>query len=200
MTGCAILVLAAGAASRMRGGDKLLEEIADQPLLRIMLERALCVATGPVLCTLPAPYHPRMRCLDGLRVTPVIVRDAEEGMGDSIRAGVAAMPADCAAVMILPADMPDLSAHDLQIMVQAQQDTPDLILRAVDENGAFGHPVVFPVVYAPQLQALQGDRGARDLLQAHAEAVRAVALPALHATTDLDTPEAWAAWRGNKPS
>lgn len=199
MTGCAILVLAAGAASRMRGGDKLLEEVAGQPLLRIMLERALSVATEPVLCALPAADHPRMRCLDGLRVTPVMVRDAEEGMGASIRAGVALIPANCAAVMILPADMPDLTADDLQTMLQAQQATPDLILRAVDENGRAGHPVVFPIGYAQALRALHGDRGARDVLHAHADAVKTVALPALHATTDLDTPEAWAAWRGSKP-
>ncbi|OZB13387.1 MAG: hypothetical protein B7X55_13005, partial [Rhodobacterales bacterium 34-62-10] len=104
MTPCAILILAAGASSRMRGGDKLLEEVAGQPLLRVMLERALAVAQGPVVCTLPGPDHPRSSCLAGLSVTSVFVLDAAEGMVASIRGGVTALPQGWGAVMILPAD------------------------------------------------------------------------------------------------
>jgi molybdenum cofactor cytidylyltransferase len=46
---------------------------------------------------------------------------------------------------------------------------------------------------------LTGDQGARDLLRAHADDVRAVVLPARHAVTDLDTPEDWANWRAANP-
>lgn len=200
MTGCAILVLAAGAAARMRGGDKLLEPVAGQPLLRLMLQRAVAVARGPVFCTLPAPDHPRMICLDGLDVTPVMVPDAAEGMGASIRAGARALPAGCPAVMILPADMPELDARDLDRMMQAQARHPADILRATDASGGPGHPVIFPARFIPALLRCAGDSGARDVLRAQKADVRAVALPDHHATTDLDTPEAWAAWRARRPA
>ncbi len=195
VAGCAILILAAGAAARMRGGDKLREEVAGQPLLRVMLERALAVATGPVLCTLPGPDHPRMGCLAGLDVTPVMVPDATEGMGASIRAGVSALPPGCAAVMILPADLPDLDSDDLRRMIAAHDTAPDAILRAVDRDGQHGHPVVFPADLFDALQTCHGDSGARDLLRTHKDRIVTIALPAHHATTDLDTPEDWAAWR-----
>ncbi|MFU8880869.1 MAG: nucleotidyltransferase family protein [Rhodobacterales bacterium] len=195
VAGCAILILAAGASSRMRGGDKLLEQVAGQPILRLMLERALRVASGPVLCTLPAPDHPRMACLEGLDVTPVMVPDAAEGMGASIRAGVRAVPADCPAVMILPGDMPELDKTDLRQMVQAHAAQPEAILRATDKTGQHGHPVIFPADLFDDLRACHGDSGARDLLRRHSQRVVTVPLPDLHATTDLDTPEDWAAWR-----
>ncbi len=182
----------------MRGGDKLLELVAGQPLLRLMLWRALDVARGPVICTLPAPDHPRMACLVGLDVTPVMVPDAAEGMGASIRAGIAALPAGCAAVMILPADMPELDSHDLAQMLQAQARHPDAILRGTAADGRAGHPVIFPARFMAELLACAGDSGARDVLRAHPDTVRGIALPAQHATTDLDTPEDWAAWRAHQ--
>lgn len=198
VAGCAILILAAGAASRMRGGDKLLEEVAGQPLLRVMLTRALAAASGPVLCTLPCADHPRMACLAGLDVMPVLVPDAAEGMGASIRAGTLALPPDCAAVMILPADLPDLDSDDLRRMVAAHAAAPQAILRAVDSDGQHGHPVVLPAALFDALQGCQGDSGARDLLRAHSDRIITIPLPAHHATTDLDTPEDWAAWRAKR--
>lgn len=198
VTGCAILILAAGASSRMRGGDKLLEQVAGRPLLRLMLERAVAAGAGPVLCTLPGPDHPRRACLDGLAVTPVLVPDASEGMGASIRAGVSALPDGCDAVMILPADLPELVTPDLHHMLTAWRDSPHAILRATDQTGREGHPVIFPADLFPALIRCHGDAGARDVLRAHAERIIRIPLPGRHATTDLDTPEDWAAWRAER--
>lgn len=198
MAGCAILILAAGASSRMRGGDKLMERIAGQPLLRVMLERAVSVADGPVLCALPDANHPRASCLDGLTVTPVVVVDAAEGMGASIRAGIKALPDKAAAVMILPADLPELTSEDLAMMLTAWREQPQAILRAVDLDGQSGHPVIFPASLFPALGQSRGDTGARDVLHAHGDKVVRVSLPDRHATTDLDTPEDWANWRARR--
>ena len=182
----------------MRGGDKLLEQVAGQPLLRVMLERAVAAAEGSVLCALPGPDHPRSACLGGLTVTPVFVSDAAEGMGASIRAGAAALPADASAVMILPADMPELTADDLRAMLTAHKDAPDAILRAVDRDGIQGHPVIFPADLFPALGTCHGDTGARDVLRSHSDRIMTVSLPDRHATIDLDTPEDWAAWRASR--
>ena len=198
MAGCAILVLAAGASSRMRGGDKLLEEVAGHALLRIVLERAVAAAGGPVLCTLPALDHPRAVCLDGLAVNVVVVPDSAEGMGASIRAGVAAVPGECRAVMILPADMPEITVDDIVLMLSEHATHPDAIMRATDREGMAGHPVIFPADLFPALRAADGDRGARDVLNAHNDRIRQVPLPDRHATTDLDTPEDWDDWRARR--
>ena len=67
------------------------------------------------------------------------------------------------------------------------------IIRATTEDGHPGHPVIFPAALLPEMAALRGDAGARDLLSRHP--VRFLALPGSRAVTDLDTPEDWAAWR-----
>jgi CTP:molybdopterin cytidylyltransferase MocA len=97
--------------------------------------------------------------------------------------------------LVLLADMPEICTTDLEILLAAFQRDPDHILRATAADGAPGHPVVFPNWARAELLALEGDIGAKPVLKAHADAVRHVALPANHATTDLDSPEDWAAWR-----
>ena len=187
----AILIPAAGAARRMRGGDKLLELVQGEPLLRrqARLARALCQT---VIVTLRQEDPARRQVLTGLDICLLPVPQAAEGMAASLRAGAALAKG---AVMILPADMPELEPADLTLMIGAFDQQPDAILRAASADGTPGHPVVFPADLRAQLQDLHGDEGARSVLIRHAARIQLIALPDQHALTDLDTPEAWAAWR-----
>lgn len=196
MSNTAILVLAAGASSRMGGADKLLQLVAGRPLLARVVARA--AATGrAVLVALPGAGHARAAALADTGARPVRVPDAAEGMAASIRAGVADLPTGCGGVMILPADMPDLTTADITAMLDAfdAAPSPRPILRATDAQGTPGHPVVFPRDMFGALSGLRGDAGARVVIAAHRDRLRLLPLPGGHATTDLDTPADWARWR-----
>ncbi|OHC54623.1 MAG: molybdopterin-guanine dinucleotide biosynthesis protein A [Rhodobacterales bacterium RIFCSPHIGHO2_02_FULL_62_130] len=189
----AILILAAGASSRMRGGDKLLEVVDGVPQLARSVQAAL--ATGArVLVALPPDRPARSEALAGFPVDLFIVPDAAEGMAASIRAGVAR--ADGAAgLMMLPADMPELQADDLAAVIAGFDSAPDRIWRGAAMDGRAGHPVIFPAQDFAELATLRGDAGARAVLQANAARINLIALPDQRALIDLDTPEDWAAWR-----
>ncbi|MGK8236056.1 NTP transferase domain-containing protein [Roseovarius sp. MS2] len=191
MGAVAILVPAAGASSRMRGTDKLLEMVRGQPLLRDRVTLAL--GTGcDVAVTLPPEGLARRTALKGLDATLLPVPDAATGMSASLRAGATwAMAEGVTALMVLLPDLPDLTADDMKIMLQVND--YEHIFRACDADGTPGHPVILPARLLPDLAQITGDTGARDLLRTHP--VTPVPLPGQHATTDLDTPEAWAAWR-----
>jgi molybdenum cofactor cytidylyltransferase len=191
-----ILILAAGASSRMRGGDKLLEQVDGVPQLARIARAAL--ATGArVLVALAVDRPARLAALDGLAVVPVMVPDAAEGMAASIRAGVARIDG-AAGLMVLPADMPELQAGDLAAVIAGFASDPDRIWRGAAMDGRAGHPVMFPARDFAALAALRGDAGARALVQG--QGARLIALPDQRALIDLDTPEAWADWRANAAS
>lgn len=188
-----ILILAAGASSRMRGGDKCLEGVAGEPLLPRLTRFAL--GTGcPVVVALPPDRPLRAAAVAGLAVTRVTVPDPAQGMAASLVAGLTAVPVGDA-VMLLLSDLPEIMGDDLRAMLSAQAAHPDRILRGTAADGTPGHPVIFPPDLRAELMALQGDEGARSVIQRHKGRLLPVPLPARHAVTDLDTPEEWAVWR-----
>lgn len=189
-----ILILAAGASSRMRGADKLLEPVGGRPLLAERAQAALA-AGAPVVVALPAREvaPARWRAVEGLGVTSVAVDDAAAGMAASLRAGLTALPADASGVLILLADMPEITPADMRALIDRADG--QAILRGAGADGTPGHPVLFPRRDFAALAQVDGDQGAREVLGRERSRVRLVALPAAHALTDLDTPEDWARWK-----
>lgn len=195
----AILILAAGASTRMRGRDKLMQPIGDQPILRRTAETAL--ATGmPVWVTLPPDAGTRQTALDGLAVRIVPVPDAQLGMSRSLVRGLEAVMATAlvteAGLMILPADMPDFTTEALDGLIQAFRSAPRRIWRGSTAEGQPGHPTIFPRDLWPELARVTGDEGGRSVLSAHRDRLSLLPLPGLMALRDLDTPEDWAAYLG----
>lgn len=188
-----ILILAAGSSSRMRGGDKLLEQVAGEPQLRRIARRAL--ASGcPVRVVLPPDRPLRAAALQGLDLDQTTAADAAEGMAASLRAGAAGWHG---ALMILPADMPEIDTQMIVQMVDLHQKNQASTLRGAS-LGRPGHPVILPADLVPELAQLAGDEGARSLIARHRNRLRLVDLPGAAALTDLDTPEDWAAWRASR--
>lgn len=193
--GPVILLLAAGSSSRMRGADKLLEDVGGgEP----MLARTARIAAGsglPVIVALRGDRPDRARAVAGLAVTPVIVPDPDAGMSASLRAAAAHAPED-APLAICLADMPGITSADLTALVAAFRAAGgDTVVRAASEDGRPGQPVIFPPRLRAALLAVTGDAGGRDILRS--ETVVLVPLPARRALVDLDTPEDFAAWRGS---
>ncbi len=195
---CAILLPAAGASRRMRGGDKLLEQVAGRAVLRVVAKRALS-ASPHVAVTLRPDDTARANTLDGLALERLIVPDADEGMAASLRAGTRwAMALPVSALMIALPDMPDVTATDMRALIADQAHHPDRPLRACDQTQTPGHPTILPRALFATMLELSGDAGARSLLHAHPP--RLHPLPGNRALADLDTPEDWAEWRARSHS
>jgi molybdenum cofactor cytidylyltransferase len=191
-----ILILAAGASSRMRGADKLMQPVAGQPMLRHIAGVAL--ATGHPVTVALSPDHPsREAALNGLAVQRLPIPDAADGMSRALVRGIATLgksgPED--GLMVLPADMPGFTGAALSRLVAAFKTDPNRILRGGTTDGQPGHPVIFPRDLWPDLARVAGDAGGRSVIEANRERVRVIPLPDRMAIVDLDTPEDWAAWR-----
>ncbi|WP_274379278.1 nucleotidyltransferase family protein [Rhodophyticola sp. CCM32] len=188
-----ILLLAAGRATRMRGTDKLLERIDDTPLLTRMAKR--CTSAGVTRVILGPDQTARRAALTDI---PCQIIEAPEGSGmaASIVAGLADMTGSAALITL--ADMPEITAHDLHLMLALHAQSPTSILRAASRDGTPGHPVLFPEDLFPDLRKLVGDTGARAVLNAYTNRTHLIPLKDNRALTDLDTPEDWAAWRATQ--
>jgi len=189
-----ILILAAGQSSRMRGADKLLQDIDGAPLLAHVVARA--AATGhPVITAMPGPQHPRYQVMRDLPTACYDIPDAVEGMSGTLRGAVKRLP-PCDAFMLLLADLPEIETADMNAVFAARLAHPDhLIWRGATHDAKPGHPIVFDAGLRPAFAGLSGDRGGDAVVKAYADQTKLVTLPGNRARLDLDTPEDWAAWR-----
>lgn len=188
------LILAAGQSSRMHHRDKLLEPVHGTPLLR-RIARIACDVSDDVHVALHHNADNRLALLEDLPITPLLTPEAAEGMGGTMRAGVAQLP-DCDAFLLLLSDLPDLTADDLRAVITARETHPDnLIWRGATTTGKPGHPILFDAALRPQFETLQGDTGGEPLVNPLKDQTHLVRFDSDRARLDLDTPEDWANWR-----
>jgi molybdenum cofactor cytidylyltransferase len=193
-------LLAAGASSRMQGRDKLMEPVAGVPVLRRAAEALRASRADATLVVLRPGDEARRAALSGLGATVVENPSAAEGMASSIRAALAALPPEADAVVLAFADMPEVGPDHVDRLIAAfDPEEGRVICRAQTAEGRPGHPVLFGRRFFETLAALDGDRGAREVLAEHADLVENVPTPGAGAGVDLDTPEAWADWRARNP-
>ncbi len=189
----AAIVLGAGRSSRMGGPNKLLAEIAGRPLIRIAVEQALGSRARPVIVV---TGHQRERveaALSGLPVKLVHNPDFADGLGTSLKAGIAALPAEVDGVIVCLGDMPQVDSALIDRLIGALDPDQGALIAVPTIDGKRGNPVAWSRRFFPDLMAVEGDVGARHLIGRYAEAVTEVPLAGTAVLTDVDTPEALAA-------
>lgn len=113
------------------------------------------------------------------------------GMGSSLRAGLEALPANASVVAVGLGDEPLLRSETVARLLEAQRKDPERIAFPVHQ-GKRGHPVLWPARFVPELLAVSGDRGARDLLERHAGDAVAVPVEDAGVRLDIDSPRDYA--------
>lgn len=180
------LVLAAGSGRRF-GADKRRALMADgMPLLAATLAQAQRNFAQVAVVLRPADDPRQLGVPAGVQV--IYCTTAEQGMGHSLAAGIAALHGQPAsAIAILLGDMPWVRSATLQAL-----SAPAAAQRMVFplHAGERGHPVLFGRDFWAPLQALSGDAGAKALLAAHPDAWLGVAVDDLGVLRDVDTPAA----------
>ncbi|WP_353640993.1 molybdopterin-binding/glycosyltransferase family 2 protein [Mesorhizobium sp. WSM2239] len=161
-----IVLLAAGRSSRMGGPNKLMALFEGRPLVRRSTERTLASRAAGVTVVTGHQTDRIRTALSGLDVRIVHNPDFASGLSGSLKRGVASLPADAAGAMIVLADMPGVSAGDLDHLIGAfEKSGGAAIVRAV-HNGKRGNPVILPRSLFHAVSLLEGDTGARHLVEA----------------------------------
>jgi molybdenum cofactor cytidylyltransferase len=187
------VILAAGRSTRMGAVNKLIAEIGGKPLVRIAAEQALASRAKPVLVVTGHEHANVEKALNGLPVRLVHNPDYAEGLGTSLRAGIAAVPNEADGAIICLGDMPQVTAELIDKLIAAFDPERGALVVVPSIDGHRGNPVVWSRRFFNDLMAINGDIGARHLIGAYAEAVVEVPVVGEAALTDVDTPESLSA-------
>ncbi|MGC4190451.1 MAG: nucleotidyltransferase family protein [Thermomicrobiales bacterium] len=188
------IILAAGASTRL-GRPKQLLDLGGKPVIVHVVERALSASldgamvvtggAGEAVAEAVAPYPVRLVPNPAYR----------EGQSTSLIAGLNALPADVDAVVVLLGDQPGIDPADIDAVAARRRDVlmpvPPVVMTAYGSQRS--HPILFGREVFPELLAISGDQGGRDVIRARASDVVAIASVHPEPPLDLDTEEAYRA-------
>ncbi|MFE7570029.1 NTP transferase domain-containing protein [Streptomyces sp. NPDC057539] len=183
------LLLAAGGGRRLGGRPKALLTHRGRPLVEHGARALREGGCGPVRVVLGAAAQ-EVRSRAALPGSTLVDNPRwAEGMGSSLRAGLASLAdTDAAAVVVLLVDQPGIGAAAVARVVGAYR-TPDSLV-AASYDGTRGHPVLFGASRWAEIAAdAEGDRGARAYLRAHESEIVRVECGDIARAYDIDTEE-----------
>lgn len=196
----AAVILAGGLSSRMQGGNKLLADLEGKPILRHVVEHVLASPARPVLVVtghraeeVQAAALAGAAAADGLSFThnPRFA----EGLATSLVAGIRALPEGLDGALICLGDMPDVSARVLDKLISAFNPVEGRAICVPVVGSKRGNPILWGAQFFNQLKGLDGDSGARRLLEQLSDWVCEVDAGEDAVLNDIDTAEALAARR-----
>jgi len=194
----AIVILAAGLSSRM-GANKLLADVAGEPLIRRTVASALNSGGAPVVVVTGHQQTEIHEALAGSNVIYVHNPQYSEGLSSSLRVGIAALPTDVEGTIIILGDMPETPPSLLDRMIASFSPEEGRLICVPVNNGRRGNPVLWARQYFPEMERITGDNGAKHLIGVHDSSVFEVEADDT-AFRDVDTPEALTALRKRLPS
>jgi CTP:molybdopterin cytidylyltransferase MocA len=180
------IVLAAGASQRL-GRPKQLVRWRGDTLIGHAVSNAQALCARRVVVVVGAHRAAIEQALAAQAPALVVNAQWTEGLASSLRAGVAALPSDCAGVLLLTCDQPLVPRTALDTLVQRWSARPDVVVASA-YAGTAGIPAVLPARTFAALRQLSGDTGARAVIRAEGMQVETVPVP--EAAFDVDDEQA----------
>ena len=158
------LLLAAGSASRF-GADKLLHVLPNGVAIGIAAATSLIQALPNSIAVVKPGDSVLIKAFVKLGMKVIENPRADEGMATSLAAGVNAT-SDASGWLIALADMPWIKPATICALAEKLNNGASMVAPMYENQR--GHPVGFSSYWREQLQALTGDKGARDLITKNA--------------------------------
>jgi molybdenum cofactor cytidylyltransferase len=187
------VVLAAGMSTRM-GQFKPLMELGGEMLLhRVLAGLQASGAVGPIIVVTGHRGREVAAAVAEMEMVQTVENKgyAEGEMLSSIRAGLSAVPAGAAGVVLTLADHAAVRAETVGSLVEEfQKSRPPVVLPVY--RGRRGHPLVIAAELLPEIRALGASETLRTVIHRHLSEAKLVAVDDPGVVEDLDTPEDWA--------
>ncbi|HEV3311266.1 MAG TPA: nucleotidyltransferase family protein [Chloroflexota bacterium] len=179
------IVLASGSSTRFGDGNKLLATVDGASVL-FRTVAAYCAATRETLVVLQEGDEAVAAELASSTVRIIWNGEYRQGQSAALRLGVAALPDDAAAAVIGVADQPLLLASTIEALTTSW--LRERIATVVPVyKGCPGNPVLFSRGLFPDLLAVTGDLGGREVMRRHPS--RHVVIEEWWTALDVDTEE-----------
>jgi molybdenum cofactor cytidylyltransferase len=186
----AAVVLAAGRSRRMAPHNKLLvTDRKGKPMIARVVDNVLSSKARPVLVVLGHQAEQIEQALGGRPVRYVHAADYAQGLAASLKAGIAAVPPECAAALVCLGDMPLVTGRMIDRLLTAYDPDQGRLIVLPTFHGKQGNPMLWDRRFFPEILQISGDSGARFLVGKHTQSVTEVDMADDAVMRDFDTTE-----------
>ena len=186
----AAIVLGAGRSRRMAPHNKLLvTDKAGKPMIARVVDNVLSSNARPVMVVTGHQAEQVEHALGGRPVRYVHAEDYAEGLSASLKAGIAAVPPECAAAVVCLGDMPLVTGRMIDRLISMYDPTEGRLIVLPTFRGKQGNPMLWDRRFFAEILAISGDSGARFLVGKHTEFVCEVEMADDAVLRDFDTTE-----------
>ena len=174
--------------SRRMGTPKQLLRLAGETILEHTLKNVRASAVSEIVLVLGFAADSVEKEISTERVKIVHNQDYQQGMGTSLRMGLAAVDARSNAALIVLADQPFVRPETInQLIAYHQESRPQITIPMY--KGFRGNPVLLDRSVFAELQSLTGDVGCRAIFGSHAESIRKLPVEDIGILLDIDSQE-----------
>ena len=189
----AAIVLAAGRSRRMAPRNKLLvPDATGRPMIARVVDNVLASGARPVIVVTGHQAAEVEHALAGRKVRLVHAADYAEGLAESLKEGIRAVPPEAGAAVVCLGDMPLVGAAVIDRLLAAYDPEEGRTIVLPTFRGKQGNPMLWDRRYFPEILAITGDSGARHLLGRYLDAVAEVEVADEAVLRDFDTVESLA--------
>ena len=181
------VILAAGPSARFESDlPKQLVDFRGEPLVRRVTRRVLASRLRQVLVVVGHRGPALAAIMAGLAVELIDNCGFRSGQSSSIKCAIPHIEPAAEAAIFIPGDQPFLDPQLLDLLVATFEQTGAPIVLPTSE-GRRGSPVLVARSLFPELAALEGDAGGRQIFARHESAIVEVPAPDPLSLRDIDT-------------
>jgi molybdenum cofactor cytidylyltransferase len=181
------IILAAGTSSRM-GFLKQTANIKGKSLLELVLDKVRKFPFHEIIIVLGYKHEEVMKTLKLEYEKVVINEEYEKGMSSSLKKGVLNISKDSEAFAIFLADMPLIKEESIEKVINEFNERSCLIVAPIF-NKVIGHPVIFHRNLIPEIINLEGDIGAKKVIEKYKDEACFIEIDDEGVLIDIDAPK-----------
>tara|TARA_Y100000590_G_scaffold467330_1_gene645860 strand:+ start:899 stop:1480 length:582 start_codon:yes stop_codon:yes gene_type:complete len=180
------ILLAAGQSKRMLGENKLIKDVKGIPLIKCALNNILKSNVNEIIIILGYQNETIEKLIDKTsRVKFVFNSNYKEGISSSIKKGIKNLSEKNEAFFISLGDMPSINYNTYNQLIKYSKDKKVIVPLF---KGQKGNPVLFPKSFEKKLLSIEGDSGAKKMLEINKKEVLNLEIDDPGIIKDLDVP------------
>lgn len=188
------VILAGGRSSRMPEQKLLLPIAGYATMLDAVIDHAQASRLDQLIVVSGAERR-RVAAIAAARGVECVYNPRYiEGQSSSLQAGLAQLPPQTAA-MILLGDQPFITAEIIDALIAAYRENEVAAVAPLGPGGRRGNPVLFSAALFGELMQITGDQGGRRILERHRGETLFLQLDDAAVVTDIDTIEQYQEYR-----